>query len=105
MDNYYECGDGWLPLIKEAENIVEQYNKKHKNTEPLEFLQIKEKWGYLCMYLNYYVKDVQNKIDALEEKSHNICENCGSTKNVTTKAVNGWISTLCDKCRKVNENT
>ena len=57
------------------------------------------------MYLNYYVKDVQNIIDALEEKSHNICENCGSTKNVTTKAVNGWISTLCDKCRKVNENT
>ena len=37
MNNYYECGDGWLPLIKEAEYIVEQYNKKHKNTEPLEF--------------------------------------------------------------------
>ena len=78
---------------------------KEGNLFKYRITQIKEKWGYLCMYLNYYVKNVQNKIDALEEKSHNICENCGSTKNVTTKAVNGWISTLCDKCRKVNENT
>ena len=50
MNNYYECGDGWLPLIKEAENIVEQYNKKHKNTEPLEFLQIKEKFQKACLF-------------------------------------------------------
>lgn len=104
MNNYYECGDGWLPLIKEAENIVEQYNKKHKNTEPLEFLQIKEKWGGLRMYLNYYVPEIADQIHELEGKSFNICEHCGTNKNVKRDWTHGWIMTLCDKCRKVNEN-
>ena len=49
----YECGEGWFPLIEEAQAIVDQYNKDHPNLEyPIEFTQIKEKWGYLNLYLN-----------------------------------------------------
>ena len=50
----YECGEGWFPLIEEAQAIVDQYNKDHPNLEyPIEFTQIKEKWGYLNLYLTY----------------------------------------------------
>ena len=59
MNEYYECGDGWIPLIEEAKTIIAKYNQKIKeedlDTEPLEFIQIKEKWGGLRIYINYYV--------------------------------------------------
>ena len=46
MEDYYECGDGWIPLIEEAKTIISKYNLKHPDSDnPLEFTQIKEKWG------------------------------------------------------------
>jgi len=100
-DLYYECGDGWLPLIEEAKTIVSKYNLKHPDSDnPLEFTQIKEKWGGLCLYLNYYVPEIANQIHALENKSLEICEHCGTNKNVSTEWTHGWIMTLCEDCRK-----
>lgn len=104
MTNYYECGDGWIPLIEEAKTIIAKYNKKLKNEhlagEPLEFVQIKEKWGGLCLYLNYYVPEIADQIHELEGKSLDICEQCGTNKNVKRDWTHGWIMTLCDKCRE-----
>ena len=66
MNEYYECGDGWISLIEEAKTIIAKYNQKLKeedlDTEPLEFIQIKEKWGGLRIYLNYYVPEIYDKI-------------------------------------------
>ena len=57
----YECGEGWFPLIEEAQAIVDQYNKDHPNLEyPIEFTQIKEKWGYLNLYLNILMVLIAN---------------------------------------------
>jgi hypothetical protein len=101
MEDYYECGDGWIPLIEEAKTIVSKYNLKHPDSDnPLEFTQIKEKWGGLCLYLNYYVPEVSHRIRALEHKSFEICEQCGTNKNVECKNTHGWIMTLCNKCRE-----
>ena len=101
MEDYYEFGDGWIPLIEEAKTIVSKYNLKHPDSDnPLEFTQIKEKWGGLCLYLNYYVPEVSHRIRALEHKSFEICEYCGTNKNVECKNTHGWIMTLCDKCRE-----
>ena len=104
MCEFYECGDGWIPLIEEAKTIVSKYNlklkKEHLPGEPLEFVQIKEKWGGLRLYLNYYVPEVSNRIRTLENKSFEICEHCGTNKNVECKNTHGWIMTLCDKCRE-----
>ena len=103
-NNYYECGDGWLPLIEQAKTIIAKYNQKLKNEhlagEPLEFVQIKEKWGGLCLYLNYYVPEIADQIHELEDKSLDICEQCGTNKNVKRDWTHGWIMTLCDKCRE-----
>ena len=104
MNEYYECGDGWIPLIEEAKTIIAKYNQKLKeeylDAEPLEFIQIKEKWGGLRIYLNYYVKEIADQIHELESKSLNICEHCGTIKNVKSDWTHGWIMTLCDKCRE-----
>ena len=104
MNEYYECGDGWIPLIEEAKTIIAKYNQKLKeedlDTEPLEFIQIKEKWGGLRIYLNYYVQEIADQIHELESKSLHICEHCGTIKNVKSDWTHGWIMTLCDKCRE-----
>jgi len=99
-NNYYECGDGWLPLIEKAKTIINKYNLSHPDCEPLEFTQIKEKWGGLCLYLNYYVAEISDQIHELENMSFGICEHCGTDKDVKTEWTHGWIMTLCDECRK-----
>lgn len=97
---YYECGKGWWPLIEEAKNIVDTWNKENLDKEPIVFQQIKEKYGQLVLCLNAAPKEIWNKIDALEEESYTICEYCGSTENVDTREIKGWIYTVCDKCAK-----
>jgi hypothetical protein len=44
-------------------------------------------------------EDILN-MGVLEEKSYTICEHCGSTQNVDTREIRGWIYTVCDKCAK-----
>jgi hypothetical protein len=57
------------------------------------FSTIKEKFGSLCLYC-IATPDV---IDVLEAASYNICEQCGSTKDVgrTDYRIDGWVYTLC----------
>jgi len=101
MGDYYECGDGWIPLIEDAKTIVSKYNLKHPDSEnPLKFTQIKEKWGGLRLYLNYHVPEIADQIHELEDKSFEICEHCGTNKNVKREWTHGWVMTLCDKCRE-----
>lgn len=99
-NKYYECGNGWIALIEQAKTIVAQYNLKHPNDEPIKFTQIKEKWGGLRLYINYYVPELTHHLQALENKSFEICEHCGTNKNVKTEYTHGWLMTLCDECRK-----
>jgi len=98
-----ECDEGWRPLVNKAIDIIKKYNDEHKLDEdfiPVEFTQIKEKWGELCLYLNYYVPEIADQIHTLENKSLEICEHCGTNKNVSTEWTHGWVMTLCEDCRK-----
>lgn len=95
----YECGDGWLPYIQEAQDLLDNYNREHPDEEPVEFVQVKEKWGLLNIYLNRYPDNMHEKIHEIENKSYDICEFCGA-EGATTKNTHGWIMTLCDKCRE-----
>lgn len=100
MENRYECGDGWLPLIKEAQKIIDEWNDGHKDMVKVEFVQVKEKWGELCLYCNLYPEEILEKIMEICKRSHHICENCGTTENVTTEPTHGWVFTLCPSCRE-----
>lgn len=102
----YECGPGWLPLIEEAKQLVDEWNEKHLDGidswggYKLEFSQVKEKWGELCIYLNFYPDSLFDKMLELSERSHHICEQCGTTEAVTLEKTHGWYMTLCPECRK-----
>lgn len=93
---YIECEHGWDPLIERAIKLVNQYNEDHSSEIPIEFTQIKEKWGYLNFYLNYYPKDLHRQLLQIERESKTICENCGNPTK--TREYHHWYYTLCDTC-------
>lgn len=95
----YECGDGWLQYVEEAKALIDSYNAEHPEEDPVKFVQVKEKWGTLNIYLNRYPEDIRNKIYEIEKKSYDTCELCGA-KGAKTKSTHGWVITLCDNCRK-----
>lgn len=98
-----EVGDGWFGIIhKLCTNIKEVLKDVEKDPEnPFRFAQIKEKWGILRIYTEGYHESVSKLIEAAEQESSQVCENCGSTENVSRSG--GWIKTLCAKCRGGNE--
>ena len=99
----------WRKWIRYFFNI--SYNKKGikkflewfeeklpKGIEPmtLHLTQVKEKYGGLSFYYNGGDDTIYGMVRFAEELSYHICENCGSTTNVSQ--TEGWIKTLCDKC-------
>lgn len=105
----YECGEGWLPLIKEAEGWIKEFNDAHgdeyveKYGEKLKFVQVKEKFGTLTIYCNFYPEDLHKRLIELENRSAKICEICGETEGTECKSSHGWIYTLCPECRRKEE--
>lgn len=97
-----ECDKGWYPLVKKAIAAIARYNGINQcNSEfgPVEFVQIKEKHGELCLYLNYYpTQYLKDEIRQIEMESVQYCEHCGTTENVKTRDIRGWTYTYCDKC-------
>lgn len=94
-----ECGKGWHELLKPIFKYIEKYNEGKDEEHRMEIFQIKEKFGGLCVYLNFYNDEVQKLIDIAEEEASNTCELCGSKENVGM-AYEGWLTTECHNCMK-----
>lgn len=103
-----ECGDGWYELIRSICSIISnretnvkarlKYEGKDENQcISVRFDQIKEKFGGLRVYYSGGDDYIRGAISMAEEMSYKICEICGN-KGFPNKK--GWISTLCDSCRK-----
>lgn len=82
-----ECGDGWFKLIDELSAKL----------EPLGVVaaQVKEKYGGLRFYIHTGSDEAFDLIEEAENKSYEICEQCGEKGKARG---GGWIMTLCDKC-------
>jgi hypothetical protein len=116
-----ECGDGWYNIIKclcvgltwTRRQLLERLElaKKH-NWDSLDkvqeefnsfggifpkFLQIKEKFGILTIYIEHGSETDHALVDMAGSLSATTCENCG---NVGTTGSEGWIVTLCPPCRQ-----
>lgn len=76
--------------------------EKYEAIAQVEAIQIKEKFGGLRFYTQGGDDLVQGMIWLAENMSYNICEECGSTKNVSQ--TKGWITTLCEDCMKEINN-
>lgn len=102
-----ECDAGWYPLVKKAIAVVARYNGINRcdpDIGPVEFTQIKEKYGELCLYLNYYPTDyLLDEIRQIEMESLQYCEHCGTKENVRTQDIHGWVFTYCSKCAAYEE--
>ena len=62
--------------------------------------QIKEKFGGLRFYYSGGDDEIAGMVSLAENLSYNICEICGSTKDIGyTK---GWITTMCKECYEKN---
>lgn len=93
-----ECGKGWYPLIEPIFNYIEEYNKDKKEEDKIEILQVKEKFGGLRFYTNFYTDDLRKLIREAESKSYTTCELCGTTDNIGYTS--GYILTICEDCHK-----
>lgn len=86
-----------------TEEEIDEYVKKAKPRETLkkdpvkqvQFFQIKEKFGQLCLYTNGSDDQVSGMIRMAEAISGCTCEDCGLPGK---KRQGGWIRTLCDTC-------
>lgn len=60
----------------------------------IQWQQIKEKWGYLCLYAAG-TKEILDVLDKYEELSKNYCICCGKPTKYKT---GGYILYLCEHC-------
>jgi len=96
----FECGDGWYWLIDNLCDSIQSYidNNKHLNIPQVVAVQVKEKFGGLRFYIEGGNEYINGMISIAESMSYNICENCGTTENVTQ--TKGWVYTRCENCKK-----
>ena len=91
----FECGNGWFDLLKECIEAIKEIDEREKLD--LQVHQIKEKYGTLRFYLNYYVNEVEEVIRKAEERSEVTCEHCGAP--ATVRKVSPWyVRCCCDAC-------
>lgn len=90
----FDCGCGWEGLVTEL--IQKLQELKDTKYPDLEVVQVKEKWGYLTVYLNYYYPEAEQLIDEYRDKSGTVCEMCGGPGKM--KLLDGWYSVICDDC-------
>jgi len=73
------------------------------NFDYVVFVQIKEKFGGLRIYVNSSdlmeedYKKVMKIIRNAEDKSYKTCETCGKEGRLRRK---GWMTVECDECNK-----
>ncbi len=101
----FDCGSGWFWLIdKLCERIQSHIDlNPHLNIEQVVATQVKEKYGGLRFYYTGGNNEICGMISFAEHLSYYICENCGTIENVSQNK-EGWVFTLCDKCREFKNN-
>jgi hypothetical protein len=80
-------GKGWESLVRRV------YNAKIGIGTPVGIIQVKEKWGGLRIYTDYYDEQLEPIIKQVGEESLTICERCGSPASLVQKGA--WYQTRC----------
>ncbi|MCE5305765.1 MAG: hypothetical protein ABFD00_01625 [Chloroherpetonaceae bacterium] len=91
----FEIGEGWMPLLIEMLDKIQMIVNNNPEYADVEIVQVKEKYGSMIVYLNYYYKEIEDLINEYEEKSCYICEECGQAGEI--RNINNWYTALCDK--------
>ena len=92
-----ECGEGWKCLYEPIIEWIKNYNVNKPKEEQIEIHQIKEKFGGLRFYCNFYTDELKEMIRNAEQESFRVCEFCGTKENVG-HTISGWYTTCCENC-------
>jgi hypothetical protein len=91
-----EHGDGWHGIIRSACRAI-SFHEANASRSDFRFSQVKEKWGILRIYHSGGDEFCAGVIAMAEAVSSVTCERRGNPGKSTG---GGWISTLCEGCRK-----
>jgi hypothetical protein len=91
----FDICNGWYDIIKELSIGIENLNDTIYTEEPVEAVQVKEKFGGLRFYVSRYDYDVETLIQKAELKADSTCEYCGKVGELRQT---GWVKTMCDGC-------
>jgi hypothetical protein len=87
----------FLQKSKQISKFEDTFEKEEYETIPQVTVdQVKEKFGSLRFYYSGGDDTIHGMVWLAEHMSYNICEICGSTKNIGRTT--GWIKTLCEDC-------
>lgn len=84
-------GRGWEPLVRKV------YNAKVGLGIPVGIIQVKEKWGGLRIYTDYYDRQLEEVIIQVAKESLTVCHECGAPAELVKKEA--WYLTLCEEHR------
>lgn len=84
-------GKGWERLVRRV------YNAKTGMGLAVGIIQVKEKWGGLRIYTDYYDSELDKTIRQVGEESLTVCEECGSPAGLVKKGT--WYQTRCEEHR------
>lgn len=84
-------GKGWETLVRKV------YNARTGLGIPVGIIQVKEKWGGLRIYTEYYVREIEDVIQTVCRDSLNVCETCGAPAGLVRRGA--WYRTRCEEHR------
>lgn len=93
--------NGWLKAfgMKFVEELQDAINLLSSDLrDKIHILQIKEKFGYLHVYMSHYTPEIREVINKYEQLSKYTCVSCGKK---ATKISRGWICPWCDECSEM----
>jgi hypothetical protein len=94
----FECGNGWFGLIDELCTTIDRILADDPElAKDFIVTQVKEKYGTLRFYTSPTPDVIFWLTEFAEAMSAMICESCGNPGEQNDE---GWIRTLCEKCRE-----
>ena len=94
-----DAGPGWFDLIDNLCSDIQTYIDINELSQ-VETVQVKEKYGRLCFYIDGGDTVIHDMISLAEKNSETTCENCGSS-DASNEETNGWYKTRCIKCKEI----
>lgn len=92
---------GWSKLFWMCMKELREPLEKAGLIDKFYFVQVKEKYGELCLYHNGATDEVLDIIRKYEYLSQFVCDACGKPAEVRTY---GWVENICKDCFSQRKN-
>lgn len=102
FDNFWISYNGWFDLIYDLSatinSIIVELELNGEIVDNYYLVQVKEKFGGLRFYLQQSTKEMDDIIAIFENKSYDICAQCGKDKGPRIRNESAWNVNFCETC-------